>query len=69
MKSGCGDRTEEMTAYSKAPAMVTECHRCGETVMCDVVIADSPDPETGYVDEYAECEECRNNARRKYLNV
>jgi hypothetical protein len=49
-----------MTHYIPAPAKVTECHNCGETVMCEVIVADSIEQETGYRDEYALCEVCKN---------
>ncbi len=43
----------------------SECHECGETVMCEVAVSD-PEPETGYVDEYALREACKNLADSKY---
>lgn len=53
--------------YIAMPAKVTECHDCGETRMCEVVMADSPEPETGYRDEYVICEACRNgDTKREY---
>lgn len=53
--------------YYEAPAKVTECHKCGETCMCDVVVSD-PEPETGYVDEYALCTDCKELESRRYIN-
>ncbi len=46
--------------YYIAPSKVTECYMCGETRECEIHIADHPEVETGYVDEYAICEECKN---------
>lgn len=50
--------------YYSVPAKVTECHDCGETRMCEVVVSD-PEPETGYVDEYALCEACKNGDTKR----
>ncbi len=44
--------------YHNAAWEVTECHKCGEVRLCEILVADSPERETGYVDEYAFCEEC-----------
>ena len=44
--------------YNNAACEVTECHKCGEVRLCEILVADSPEPETRYVDEYAICEEC-----------
>lgn len=46
--------------YSLMPAKVAECYECGETLLCEVYVADSPESETGYVDEFAICESCKN---------
>jgi len=32
--------------------------------MCEVVVSD-PEPETGYVDEYALCEACKNGDTKR----
>ena len=46
------------------PARVTECYECGEITLCEVVImAETPEPETGYVDEYALCQGCKTGER------
>lgn len=45
--------------YHSVPARITECHDCGAMTECEVVISD-PEPETGYRDEYALCEGCKN---------
>jgi hypothetical protein len=50
--------------YISAPAKVTECYECGNVELCEVLIADSPEAETGYVDEYALCEACKNGTPR-----
>ena len=52
-----------MTHYINAPSRVTECYECGDVTLCEVVVADSAEQETGYVDEYALCEGCRNEKR------
>jgi len=54
-----------MAHYISAAAKVTECYECGEIVLCEVLIADSPEAETGYRDEYALCEGCKNGDPRK----
>lgn len=48
------------TIYRSAPAKITECYECGETRLCEVLVADSAEAETGYRDEYAICESCKN---------
>lgn len=57
------ERSEMERFYHQAPAKVTKCYECGETTTCEVVISD-PEPETGYVDEYALCEGCKNGKAR-----
>ncbi len=56
-----------MTNYISAPARVTECYQCGNVELCEVLITDSPERETGYVDEYAICEACKNGVPRLAL--
>jgi uncharacterized protein with PIN domain len=53
-----------MTIYHKVESRVAECHECGESVLCEIVRADHPEAETGYVDEYAICEHCKNGGPR-----
>jgi hypothetical protein len=53
-----------MANYINMPAKVTECYECGEKRLCEIVRADHPDAETGYIDEYALCEECKNGVSR-----
>ena len=53
-----------MANYISAPAKVTECYECGNVELCEVLIADSPEVETGYVDEYAVCEACKSGVQR-----
>ncbi len=57
--------TRKDVKYVNAPAKVAECYECGETRVCEVLIAASPEAETGYVDEYAICEACKNYDPRK----
>jgi hypothetical protein len=46
--------------YHDVPSRETECYFCGETKMCHIRLADVPDGETGYVDEWAICKECED---------
>jgi hypothetical protein len=50
--------------YTKMPAKTIECYECGETSTCEVFVADRPETETEYVDEYAICEACKNGDGR-----
>jgi hypothetical protein len=58
-----GERNVKRFYYQAIPR-VTECHDCGETQLCEVVISD-PEPETGYVDECAICEPCKNGDTKR----
>jgi hypothetical protein len=48
-----------MAHYYQAEARETFCGVCGSLTLCDVLIADHREPETGYLDELALCSECR----------
>ena len=50
--------------YHLVEAKDTECSVCGETAICAVMVADTPERETGYIDEYAICDECERKAAR-----
>ena len=52
-----------MTTYYQRNE-IAECYECGEKCVCEVHIAEQPDPETGYIDEWAICEHCKNGAER-----
>ena len=52
--------------YHQAEPRMTECHDCGETRLCAVVISD-PEPDTGYRDEYALCSDCKAVHDKRYL--
>ena len=48
-----------MAPYYEAEARETFCEVCSYLTLCDVLAADSCEPETGYLDELALCPECR----------
>jgi hypothetical protein len=49
--------------YHSAGCKVTDCNDCGEVTTCQVYVADSPERETGYVDEVSFCPQCDPNGK------
>ena len=41
-----------------------DCSVCGEVSICAIMVANEPERETGYVDEYAICGPCERKAAR-----
>ena len=48
-----------MARYYQTEARETFCEVCGYLTLCEVLIAEWREPETGYLDELALCPECR----------
>ena len=45
--------------YHMAAPKITDCYFCGEIKQCETRVADHPEEETGYIDEWAICEACK----------
>jgi len=48
-----------MAHYYQDEGRETYCEVCGYLTLCEVLIADYRESETGYLDELALCSECR----------
>jgi hypothetical protein len=46
--------------YTRREVKEAECFKCGRTAMCTIFVADAPEAETGYIDEFACCEDCED---------